>query len=100
MSLTLCIACGQHVDDYISHAEIEHGIYIGHKTPSPIGGMDLVSLTRIDTTGSAFSCCEKNVKIIDSRKRQDYVIRRKECTVCKGRFTTVEVRTKVLDNRT
>lgn len=35
--------------------------------------------------------CDGATKIVDSRKDVDCVTRRRECIVCKYRFTTVEI---------
>lgn len=35
--------------------------------------------------------CGEQTKVIDSRPEDDCVTRRRECIVCKYRFTTVEI---------
>lgn len=42
--------------------------------------------------------CSSKTRIVDSRKRGDCVIRRRECTSCKFRFTTIEIDMDIYKN--
>ena len=42
--------------------------------------------------------CSNKTRIIDSRKQDDCVIRRRECISCKSRFTTIEIDMDIYKN--
>ena len=103
-TLTLCPACGERVQDLTLHIETTHSdilkVVDGRYTQLPIRQIKSIKIetpvevVRSTTVGSAYNCdqCGNPMDVIDSRKLNDYIIRRKQCHVCHARFTTYEIR--------
>lgn len=105
-----CMLCNIEIDAADLHAHLDgaHGLVSTMSTP--MGRRDssvaVVRRPRVQVQqetqaaaihrvqeGSSYECaCGGEMRVIDSRKVYGYVIRRRECEDCAGRFSTYEVR--------
>lgn len=91
--MSTCFLCEIQVEDITAHKFEKHQDLLANppkiktKSYSP-PALNPASLVE----GSAYSCCGEDTKVIDSRKVDDYVLRRRKCFICNNRFSTYELR--------
>lgn len=108
MADTLCPVCGGRVEDFSKHVNSKHKELITYQeTPKPVPSptrayrrrnTEVKILLPPQIIDSSWEHCGEKVRTIDSRPVNDYILRRKQCIVCKSRFSTYEFRIENKDS--